>query len=491
MRTRSGERGAALILFTFLTFFVIVPVVGLSIDGSIMMWQRSRLSAATDAAALAAGRSLSIGSDLTAQEDSARRTALAYFNTNFQPGSMGTSIVGGAPSVTFQQTSLRVRKVQISVSALVPMTFSRMFGQNNGSISAFAESSRRDVNIIMVMDRSGSMSSVCSTVKSSAQQFLTYFVNGRDDIGLVSFSTNATVDYYPSVYFQQANGPNNVSMKDAIGRISCSGTTNMAMALGIALQQLRSTNRPGALNVILFYTDGEPNAFEAIFPVKSLSDERYEVQISSQGKYTFSNLNTVSGDKKCKSNLRGTVTGGVDTATGATTGVYDSSVTTMSGSANPPLLNASGCEFSDKNDANLFRDSVAYIPDTDAYGSSSTGYKPGTGPLDYFPTSNSAYGGVGMTIRPDSPRNILNVAYNTADNAGSAIRNDPDYQPIIYTIGYSSGVDSVLMKRLVNDSTSANYNRSKATGRYIQAPTADQLSTAFQQIASQILSISR
>jgi Flp pilus assembly protein TadG len=47
-----------MVLFTMLIALVIVPMVGLAIDGSIAFWARAKLSAAVDAAALAAGRSI-------------------------------------------------------------------------------------------------------------------------------------------------------------------------------------------------------------------------------------------------------------------------------------------------------------------------------------------------------------------------------------------------------------------------------------------------
>jgi Flp pilus assembly protein TadG len=55
---KRGERGATMVLFTMLIALVIIPMVGL--DGSIAFGARAKLSAAVDAAALAAGRSVNV-----------------------------------------------------------------------------------------------------------------------------------------------------------------------------------------------------------------------------------------------------------------------------------------------------------------------------------------------------------------------------------------------------------------------------------------------
>ena len=50
---RSGERGAALLLFTLMLALVVLPLVGLAIDGGMVYFAHARLVAAVDAAALA------------------------------------------------------------------------------------------------------------------------------------------------------------------------------------------------------------------------------------------------------------------------------------------------------------------------------------------------------------------------------------------------------------------------------------------------------
>jgi Flp pilus assembly protein TadG len=128
---KQKQRGATMILFTFLMVLVIVPVIGLAIDGSIVMWEKARLSAAVDAAALAAGRSLSVGQDLSSQQRSATDIAQTYFQANFQPGHMGTSVVGGQATIGFAQTSSATRTVTIQANVNVPLYFLRLLSRSS------------------------------------------------------------------------------------------------------------------------------------------------------------------------------------------------------------------------------------------------------------------------------------------------------------------------------------------------------------------------
>src|SRR4051794_5176281 len=79
---RSAERGATLIMFTMLTAMVLLPMIGLAIDGSVLYWTKAKLSAAVDAAALAVGRDLSVNSTTTAQ---------TYVYANLPQGWLGTA----------------------------------------------------------------------------------------------------------------------------------------------------------------------------------------------------------------------------------------------------------------------------------------------------------------------------------------------------------------------------------------------------------------
>ena len=54
--------------------------------------------------------------------------------------------------------------------------------------------SRRDVNLLLVLDRSSSMnnSGSCDPMKAAAQTFVEQFANGRDRLGLLTYGASYT-----------------------------------------------------------------------------------------------------------------------------------------------------------------------------------------------------------------------------------------------------------------------------------------------------------
>jgi uncharacterized membrane protein len=90
MKRKQRQSGAALIMLTMMLATVMVPLVGLAIDGSIMFLIKTKLSASVDAAALAGARSLSVGMDIASQSSSAVATAQAFFDANFPRGYFST-----------------------------------------------------------------------------------------------------------------------------------------------------------------------------------------------------------------------------------------------------------------------------------------------------------------------------------------------------------------------------------------------------------------
>jgi len=88
----------------------------------------------------------------------------------------------------------------------------------------------------------------------------------------------------------------------------------------------------------------------------------------------------------------------------------------------------------------------------------------------------------------------MHAAENAADAQAQTIRNDATYKTVIYTIGLggtsSQPIDDELLERIANDPRSTSYNSSQSTGEYIPC-TAAGLASAFQQVASQILHLSK
>lgn len=443
VKPKQSERGSATILFTVVLVFLLIPIVGLAIDGAVAFVMKTKLSAAIDAATLAAARSLSVGEDLSSQKQAAGETAQAYFQANFPNGLMNAQVNMPWSPDDVQETSDKVRTVTLTATAEAPLYFMSIFGLKTVTVAASGQASRRDVNVVMVLDRSGSMqtSGVCETMKGSAQSFVNKFSNGRDRLGLITFKGNANVDFATTLTFKP-------DLINEITTLQCSGDTGSAQALTLAHNQFLNGGTlkyPGALNVVVFFTDGQPNGVTGKFPIKD--------------------------PDVCKSKT-GTLDGFL--AQGPA-GVFDMTGVPLSQTSESALSGqqASGCSFQPSGSSRVVND-VAYIPDTDYFGNL---ISPGHW---YVPSAPA-------TI-PVTTQYITNASLNAADNAASQIRDD---KIVIYCIGESKSADSEFLKRVANTTDAVGYNSRQPTGLYVWSPDGGQLSSAFQMIASQILRISK
>src|SRR5437879_13090067 len=87
-------------MWALMMLFVVIPIVGLAIDGGIAYFIKSKVQTACDAAALGAARSLNRGQDIASQVTAATDTAKRYFHANFPNNWMGVTPVND-PVVTW------------------------------------------------------------------------------------------------------------------------------------------------------------------------------------------------------------------------------------------------------------------------------------------------------------------------------------------------------------------------------------------------------
>ncbi len=502
-----GERGIALMI-TALSTLVIVPVVGLAIDAGFLYVVKAKLVAATDAAAIAAARSLSKGLTLAEQESSAIARAQAFFNANFPDGFFNTR----NKSVTVQvaETAYRTRTVYVQGSVDAGLYFMRLFGYDHTTVRSAGKASRRDVNVILVLDRSGSMdaSNSCEPMKEAAQLFVNQFANGRDRLGLITFGMSYLTAFPPSQDFKPG-------LANTIAQIDCSGGTGTAQALWKGYELLQAIDEPGTLNLIVFFTDGLPNGITAEFPVKKLSDVRY-----GHGWYPYSSTrylynmepspcrdaNGERYDRRPWDRYRRyyapnwnpywnpqpktgvlAAQGNATYSLGYTYGITYMQAASVTNHREVPISDSYGCDFA-SNGWKVRRD-IAYIPDYDLYGNSTRGYLP----VYTFPAGHPYAG----KIRPDRPISIGRASKNAADNAARRMRQDPRLSVVIYTIGLGDPTGTVtppdddFMMRVANDPNSPAYNPNEPEGLYVFAPDRGQLAQAFYRVASEILRLSQ
>jgi hypothetical protein len=320
---------------------------------------------------------------------------------------------------------------------------------------------------------------------AAAQNFVNMFTDGFDTLGLVTFSSSANtnpIDYAPTTHFKSGNP----TLNTTIGNISCIGTTSTAQALAVAYASIKNTGLPSALNVIVLFTDGQPNEIVANnWQIKTQSDQRLD---------PLSWTSTTIGASSCNSTdvLSGGLTiylspGQSDSNTGYTMGMIDTT-TRVAINSDAGFVYGTNCVYKNQNNPVYIRDDVAYVPTSDVYGNSTTGnYKtPAT-----FPSG--AYQG---QIRDDEQiPALIAAAFNAADNQATAIRNDSTYNIVIYTIGLDGApdlaIDSTFLERVANDPRSPIYTSSKPAGYYAYASNPSALNQAFNAVASQVLRLSR
>jgi Mg-chelatase subunit ChlD len=498
MNRKARQRGATLLMVTFVATFLLIPIIGTCIDGAVLYWVKARLSAAVDASALATARSLNVGQTVAAQECNATQLGANYFNANFPAGVMRTTLVGtqdlstcpGNTRIVINETAVHMRTVTVTVSVTVPTFFMRILGFNNSTVAATGQAARRDSNIMLVLDRSNSMnnsSGSCSALAADALTFVNQFVEGRDQVGLVTFQTGANVDFEPSLTFKSA-------LTTKLNSMRCGGDTSTAQGLHLAYDRIKNTiNQPGALNVILLFTDGQPN---------TIYSDKFEIKTSADNRYSTSNNSQIVSMPKSSCTGSGLLTGAIAdysvetaldiyglNATGDTAALFSApaiAISSYSNSLSP--ASSSGCSFN--SDVQFGRQDIAGIPTTDSNGNlTDSGYIP----LYHF--TSGPYLGL---IRPDEPRNVRWAAFNATDSQALKIRNDSTYTTQIYTIGLSGNetmaINQDFMKRLANDPTvpaASNYDSTKPQGMFILASNNAEMAQAFQQIASQILRLSQ
>ena len=480
------------------------------------------------------------------------------------PTGTGTQITytsSGNCIVIYQDDTNKVRTVSLAASVNVPLIFMRILGFSAGTVTATATASRRDVVMVLVIDRSGSMGAELGAVQQGATYFVNQFAEGRDKLGLVLMSGSSYVAYPPSDWGTNpptgATGPDTnfrgttetPNMLTTISNIQSGSNTGTADALMLAWKELQAANEPGALNIIVMWTDGAPNGITADFnnnttPSLIAGNGCTNTNDGTNGVYPNSSATSILGWMA--------QWGGYAYNSSATNGVRERiqtntsgmTITTWAGLCNPgtdagsgkcagneiTLSTSSGaaknCGWGDGGSIA----SVVSIPSVDYYGNSTQGssvapYTQSDYKQSMIWTTSTANcqqgkggtGGVPLTLSGTlsgglaAAGNACQVglaSWNAADMAARQIHGDTTLTPIIYTMGYagsvsgSGGVDTVLLERMANcnpgkpcapggaNAVNTVYNSSIPSGMYIQVQTVNDVTPAFQTLLSEILRLS-
>ena len=510
---KKGESGTSLVVAVASLVFLI-PMIGLAVDVGFLYVVKARLQGAVDGASLAAARSLNLGQSTAAQTTSAKQNAVNWFYANFPAGSWFTNTTvmdtsDAHANVYDDPINPNLRHVDVTASSKVPTLFMRWFGVANTAINAVGFATRRDVNAMLVLDRSGSMGASCGSLITAAKTFTGQFSAGRDKIGALSFADNAYLHHIPSSDFQTTLGYTN-SFGTASGEldtIACAGGTATPQAIALAYNELYKLNQPGALNVIVVETDGRPNTITVNFWDGATAG--------------------IAGGSGCRDNANKTKAGGGFTTMGslpAWTGGHSMNTGGAGYMADIPPGIIGGLGGTDVgNTAFLLFNSWTSVK-TNTYNETANQYSAANGcsmagshnsltDLAWLPTNdvygtnllNGSYNSVstaGGHISPINMTQIRAAAFNATDDAASRARTNVNIPMYIFAVGFTASVDDTLLQRIANDpnwlagsSCTASGNcvvhTDQPEGTYVFAATTADLVPAFLSLSSQILRLSR
>ena len=209
-RFSRDERGAAVVAIA-VSMVVLVGAAGLAFDAGRGYMINARLSQAVDAAALAGGRSLSIGAGGDYE------TAIKkYFKANFPDGFMGATV----PEPTIRLNAAG-DEIEVIASATIPTTLTRVLDTQEIEISARAVVHRavKGLEVALVLDNSGSMgrNGKMGDLQTSANLLLDILYGGHDtvedlSVALVPFTGRSNLNGHVQVHPDNPPNPDRVCL---------------------------------------------------------------------------------------------------------------------------------------------------------------------------------------------------------------------------------------------------------------------------------------
>jgi Flp pilus assembly protein TadG len=441
MRCQQSRRGQVLVLFAVM-LPLLLAFVALAVDVVYAFMVKAALVTAVDSAALAGSRAIVNGSAAVAA--AVDRT----FHANLPDG----YLIKGQPSYAPNPPVITTgadgsRSISLTGTARSPTFFLGVFGYSGWDVKAYAKAGRRDINILLILDRSGSLvdAGAWDDVQAAASFFVQQFDDTHDRVGLVSFGTNSRVDYSPQTSFKTpvVNLINNMEARHG-------NDTNSPMGMYLAYDALRTLNDASAENVIVLFTDGRSDAIPGQFDVRTTGANPKCTSTPKDGVYMTGNS---GGPVYGIFTIQPTFSPGTwptpdYSLIGGCTGLNSS------GSNGPQLLTGG------------FRDS--WIP-------------PIGPPVSVLRT---ATGGSAVDLNNTTNGvNLINMCQNMLLNLAQAARQDP-LRIRILTIGLGDEIQESVLEGVAN--VPPYTMNGQPVGQYVHAPDHTQLLDAFRQVASNI-----
>ncbi|HEY7290472.1 MAG TPA: vWA domain-containing protein [Vicinamibacterales bacterium] len=479
------EDGVALI-YIAVTLTAFLLFTGLAVDSGRGYVVKAALTKAVDGAALAAARELNSGSPQT--------KAAQVFKANFPSQFLGTVADDPTSKPGFYNLTTNpatgVNVITINATAVLPTTFMSLGNIRSMTVAAAGQATRRMVDLSLVVDVSGSIGSQWATVRDATRSFIDSFDAAHDRLSLTLFSTGSAVLYaMPS-----SRGFDKAGIKAAVPNSLPSGSTLMAEGMYRGWDQLRTVpnGSQSGLRIIVLFTDGASNGVPGQWggagaPARSVRTEDFPDRHDPDSQtHNTPNVYGVT--------MTDTVNGGTPNPNFSIG--FDATTTTG---------------MKDLTKVNSMPAAIRHMPPNSWHSQHTSSGIPTTFPfvsntLQVNGRSQSVARSLitdGTGTYPTTLWNVNNAARNLLEIIADAARTDAggDYPIRIYTIGMGNLANLLLgtipetpasmLQRVANDKHSPDFNAAQLPGAYFYAPTAADVSAAYEGIQNQILRLSK
>ncbi len=262
-----SERGQTIIIYA-LVVPILILFAGFAIDAGNLYVVKAKLGTSVDGAVLTGMKNL--GSNTPAAQATASTLAADMFAANYGAGAP-------TPTITFPVNSSGDQQVQVTATVNVNTYFMRYLSNwATVPVADTAVATRGKLIMSIVLDRSGSMTSDGgeTALVNAVPLFVDKFDNSLDKVALLSFSSNARIDFPIATGFQTPISNDVSSMVFSGGTFGTGAGTgtllNSTIGAPMSLADVQNNSVPinpgeNAIKVLVYFTDGLMNAVQDNF----------------------------------------------------------------------------------------------------------------------------------------------------------------------------------------------------------------------------------
>jgi Ca-activated chloride channel homolog len=268
-RKCSKKRKGVMLVFVCIMIFIFLIMSAIAVNIAYMQMIRTELRTATDATVSATAESLSRTQDEKKARAAGKAIALANMvggapcvlsDSDIVFGNSLKSTTTGKFSFTpnlkpYNSVQVSISKAGNSASGPANLFFSNLVGGSQFGPTQSAIASFLDRDIVLVLDRSGSMliDNRLRDLQAAVKDFTTILKASpaQEYVGMASYSSAATQDYAMTTDLKK--------IEDAANDMVASGATNISSGISEGWNILINGNRPFSDQAMIVMTDGWHN----------------------------------------------------------------------------------------------------------------------------------------------------------------------------------------------------------------------------------------